>query len=124
LAKEPELPDKIEVQFVGPNGEVTEVVIAAFRHLLPPYSGPSLRLYRGELTSKHEMRDYGFSWTTSMEVAQVFADRRINVDNEPGILLEAAAPAEAIIAGPAPSPTLEYEYIVDPRELKGIRVIE
>jgi hypothetical protein len=46
-----------------------KVVIPAFRHLLPPYSGPSLHLYRGELTSKHLMRDYGFSWTTSIEVA-------------------------------------------------------
>jgi hypothetical protein len=102
-----------------------KVVIAAFRHLLPPHSGPSLHLYRGELISKHEMRDYGFSWTTSLEVAQMFTRRRIAVDNEPGILLETIAPVEAIIAGPAPtSPNVEHEYIVDPHELKDIRVIE
>jgi hypothetical protein len=101
------------------------VVIAAFRHLLPPYSGPSLHLYRGELASKHEARDYGFSWTTSVKVARMFTDRRIAVDNEPGILLETVAPVEAIISGPAPtSPNREDEHIVDPGELKGIRVIE
>jgi hypothetical protein len=102
-----------------------KVVIAAFRHLLPPYSGRSLHLYRGELIRKHERRDYGFSWTTSLEVAQMFTRRRMAVDNEPGILLETIAPVEAIIAGPAPtSPNVEHEYIVDPHELKDIRVIE
>jgi len=101
------------------------VVIAAFRHLLPPYSGPSLHLYRGELTSKHESRDYGFSWTTSLQIAQMFASRRMAVDNEPGILLETIAPVEAIIAGPAPtSPNREHEHIIDPHKLKDIRVIE
>jgi hypothetical protein len=53
------------------------VVIGAFRRLLPAYSGPSLRLYRGEPSRKHELRDYGLSWTTSTEVARVFERRLI-----------------------------------------------
>jgi hypothetical protein len=100
------------------------VVIRAFRHLLPRYSGPSQKLFRGELLSKHEQRDYGFSWTPSTEVARMFANRRQAVDGEPGVLLESIAPAEAIISGPiAGASAEEHEHIVDPNALEDIRVI-
>jgi hypothetical protein len=99
-------------------------VIAAFRHLLPRYTG--LHLYRGELASKYNQGDIGFSWTASIKVARMFKDRRISVDGEPGLLLDVFAPAEAIIASPDSHSNWlqEYEYIVDPRALKDIQVIE
>jgi hypothetical protein len=103
------------------------MVIRAFRDLLPPYSGPSQKLYRGEIASKHERRDYGFSWTPLLRVAQrLFVERRQILNGEPGILLETIAPPEAIIAAPHPHSIYigEYEYIVDPAALQEIRVIE
>jgi hypothetical protein len=101
------------------------IMIRAFRHLLPPYSGSARQLFRGEIASKHEQRDYGFSWTPLLATARIYADRRRTLDNEPGVVLETIAPSEAIISGPdSHSIGLgEHEYIVDPRALRDIQVI-
>lgn len=56
-----------------------------FRHLLSPYVGPTLTLYRGELQSRHEKGLYGLSWTPDIEVATMFASRRLSLgDSQAG----------------------------------------
>jgi hypothetical protein len=93
------------------------VLADALRHLLPLYAGPGLTLYRGELLTRHEARIYGMSWTPKIDVAQIFADRRLHLGEGPGLMLEIDAAPQMIVADrPAHTSWLgEMEYIVDPR---------
>lgn len=117
----------------------------AARVLLPAYSGPAVRLFRGTGADELRRRIYGFSWTADAKSGDRFAlDKR---EMEGGsVLLETLAPPEAIIsqvAYPRPfthqeieeckreHPTgriVEYhdecEYVVDRRYLKAVLVVQ
>src|SRR5665213_4603327 len=70
------------------------LVIEAFKHLLPPYIGPSLTLYRGELQSRHRDGVYGLSWTPDIRVARMFSDRRRSLGEGLGVVVRMEAVPE------------------------------
>ena len=102
------------------------LLLDALRQLLPKYRGPDMRLYRGESTQAHEDRTYGWSWTSSREVAHSFATH--NQCHPLGaVVLRADVPAEAIFSAPALFEHLkqeEEEYCVDRRVLaeRGVQI--
>lgn len=78
------------------------VLAAGLRVLLPPYTGPALKIYRGDSWFNRRRRTYGPSWTTSIEVARHFASNTLHRTCVGGsVLLETMAPAEAIVCAPA-----------------------
>lgn len=101
------------------------ILVDAFRHLSPLYSGPALRLYRGELYSRHVERIYGISWTPQLSVARMFGDRRQSIEGR-GVTLEIDAAPNMIVAyaGEHTSWLGEEEYVVDPRLIRTIRVLD
>jgi hypothetical protein len=97
--------------------------VDAFRCFLPPYPGPAVTLYRGELESRHEAGIYGISWTPRLEVARMFARRRWP-DEGRGVVLQLEATPDMIVAAVSDHSqhTLylgEDEYLVDPRQVYG-----
>ena len=38
------------------------ILVDVFKHLLPPYAGTGLTLYRGELNLRHQKRIYAVLW--------------------------------------------------------------
>jgi hypothetical protein len=102
------------------------ILVDAFKHLLPPYDGPALKLYRGELHSRHVERTYGFSWTPNVSVATMFASRRQSTGEGHAVTLEIDA-TPAMIAVPPGEHTSwlgEDEYIIDPRLIQTVRVLD
>ncbi|HLJ87089.1 MAG TPA: hypothetical protein VKZ53_09710 [Candidatus Angelobacter sp.] len=98
-------------------------LIDTFKFLLPPYTGPGLTLYRGELEARHKTSTYGISWTPKVDVARMFANRR-QPDEGQGVTLKMdAAPTMIIAALTQHSQHTSYlgedEYLVDPREIVG-----
>jgi hypothetical protein len=100
------------------------ILVDAFKYLLPPYKGPTLRLYRGELRSRHLQRVYGISWTPKLGVATMFADRRCNAEGL-GVVLEIEATPDMVAAAPDEHSywLREEEYIIDTRLIHRVRVI-
>jgi hypothetical protein len=101
-------------------------LVDAFKYLLPPYAGQGLRLYRGELESRHTVGVYGISWTPMLEKAQEFANLRslLNLEEGRSVVLKIEAAPEMIVAAATDCSewtlTLgEDEYIVDPRLIQG-----
>ena len=95
-------------------------LVDAFRHLLPPYQGADLILYRGELASRHRRHIYGISCTSNLETARRFANRRSSLQEGAGVVLkiEATASIIAVAVRDHSNHTLtldEDEYLVDPR---------
>ena len=87
------------------------ILAKVLKALLPPYTGAGLTLHRGEARDRYERRALGISWTTDIEVAQMFARRW-----EPrGALLKIEASPEMIICGPNEDSVRlrEQEYLVD-----------
>jgi hypothetical protein len=101
------------------------ILVDAFKYLLPPYSGPALKLYRGELRSRHMERIYGISWTPKLSVARMFADRRRDIEGF-GVTLEIEATPEMIAASPGEHTSWlgEEEYVIDPRLIQAVRVLD
>lgn len=102
------------------------LVIDAFKHLLPPYSGPELTLYRGELLSRHNEGIYGLSWTPDISIAQMFASRRRSLGEGPGVVLEIVATPDVIVASLEQTSSHQHtswlgekEYLIDPRLIRG-----
>jgi hypothetical protein len=97
--------------------------VDALKRHLPPYDGPDLTLYRGELESRHQRGIYGFAWSTKIECARCFALRS---QDGGGVVVKTEAPAKIIICGPtAHSVRLdEHEYIVDPRAIASVEMVE
>ncbi|HEY5065826.1 MAG TPA: hypothetical protein VIJ04_13495, partial [Xanthobacteraceae bacterium] len=77
---------------VGDHG----ALCTAARVLMPPYRGPSVRLYRGASDSERRRRIYGISWTSDIKTAEKFAEECSQFD-EGSVLLETIAPPEAIV---------------------------
>ncbi|MGA9602227.1 MAG: hypothetical protein WBS22_18610 [Methylocystis sp.] len=94
-----------------------------FRYLLPPYTGKTLTLYRGEAVERHVKCEYGPSWTPRLEVARMFAARRN--DEGGGVVLEIDASPEMIVAyvGGHTEYIGESEYFIDTRLIKVVRTV-
>ena len=101
------------------------LLLAALRVLLPAYEGEGLCLFRGEQAGRYAAGKLGFGWTPKRQAAEMFASGLCASYDGGGVLLEATAPAEAIIAGPsAHSGYLgEHEHVVDPSRLTDLRKV-
>lgn len=109
------------------------ILLDVLRHHLPPYSGPPLTLYRGELEARHLAEVYGIAWTSQPERAEAFARRRDSWEGR-GIVLKIDATPEMILAalnnhafyvGPTKDAFFagEGEYLVDTRIIGGVTVV-
>jgi hypothetical protein len=99
------------------------VLLDALWKLLPPYKGPAMTLYRGELFANRQYRTYGMSWTKYRDMGEGYAKLR----SCPGgsVLLETIAEPGAIIcACPRSEDKGEGEFVVDRRRLGKVRVLE
>jgi hypothetical protein len=101
------------------------VLADGLRLLLPGgHEGESLRLYRGAGGMERRRRLYGFSWTTRLEEARGFAERYREAPDG-GIVLEALAPADAILLVREDEEYYdEGEVVVDPFRLGKVAVAE
>jgi hypothetical protein len=103
------------------------VLADGLRAMLPRYTGPSVRLYRGEGAQNRRRRAYGLSWSATAEAARAFASSGMYRTSVGGsVLLETLAPTVAIICAPAALDNRygEDEYLVDRRRLRTVRVLE
>ena len=98
--------------------------VDALKHHCLPYEGPAISLYRGELRARHERGVYGIAWTSSLQQAENFAERRRIVYEGEGIVLKINALPEMIVVGPNDhsSRIEEHEYLVDPRLIRGVSI--
>jgi hypothetical protein len=99
----------------------------ALRVMLPSYTGPAITLYRGDGFRNRKYRTYGLSWSRDVEIARGFAEDwfwRTTLGGS--VLLEATAPADAIICevSNADDSYGEHEIIVDRRRLRTVKVIK
>lgn len=94
------------------------------RAVLPPYTGSSITLFRGENHDRFSAGLVGFSWTPDSNVASMFA-QGLNAVGSGGILITATLDAPAIICGPnAHSIHLgEHQFTVDPFAATDIRLV-
>jgi hypothetical protein len=101
------------------------IFVDALRRFVPPYLGPAVTLYRGELHSRHLVAVYGMAWTSNLNVAEMFARRRADLGACGVVLQIDARPEEIVCVRPAHSDHLgEDEYIVDPRLIHGVEVLQ
>ncbi len=102
------------------------LLLDALRVLLPPYSGASRELFRGESFHNRRYRRYGMSWTLNIDIARDFACIHARMTEAGGVLLRAQVPADAIMFDPHTHANeyAEDEFIVDRRLLTRVDVIE
>lgn len=99
-------------------------LVDGLRFLLPNYTGPALRLFRGDGFRNRCNRTYGLSWTADRETAQRFAEKGMWRHTMGGsVLLEAMVDPAAIVASLADLYG-EQEYLVDRRKLGTVSVVE
>jgi hypothetical protein len=100
-------------------------LINGFRSLLPPYTGPAVRLYRGQGALKPRKRSIGMAWTASREVAESFAQGDWQLCDDGSVLLATLAPPDAIICRVSRTEDRygEAEYLVDRRRLHQVTVV-
>ena len=98
----------------------------ALRILLPPYTGPSLTLFRGDSARNRRCRSYGPSWSSNQAVAESHAEGFWRKSEGGSVLLSTFAAAQAIICAPWQHDDryAEDEYLVDRSWLKGASVTE
>ncbi|PWE52756.1 hypothetical protein DEM27_28535 [Metarhizobium album] len=98
-------------------------LIDGLRVLLPVYTGPGLKLYRGCSWPNRCRRTYGMSWSSRLDVATAFAESRKDRYRGGSVLLEAYAPPKAIICALALFSDRydEAEYVVDRRRLLAVK---
>jgi hypothetical protein len=96
----------------------------AARLLLPKYSGPPVRLFRGAGAAERRRRIYGLSWSANVECAERFALGR-RVMNGGSVLLETRAAPKAIICKITyPKPLTQKEIKALKRKHPGIMINE
>jgi hypothetical protein len=100
----------------------------ALRRHLPPYHGPGLTLVRGQIETLHRKQCYGLSWTPDIEVARMHATHHGAGEGD-AVVLRMDVSAEMIIADLREYPHAsiaqrEPQFLVDPRMVSGIEVIE
>lgn len=106
------------------------LLVSTLRQLLPQFAGVSeghgIVLYRGENFDRYQDGRVGLCWSSRRAVAEMFGGGLNAMVGEGGVLLQAYAPAHAVLAGPnAHSRWLgEEEYLVDPRILQDVQLIE
>lgn len=102
------------------------LVLDALKKLLPQYTGPGIRLYRGESRSNRQRRTYGMSWSSNLKAARYFANDREKSYLDGTCILEAEVAPEAIISciHEFDPENGEFEYLVDRRRLGRVRVVE
>jgi hypothetical protein len=95
------------------------------RYMLPPYTGASIELFRGENQERWNEGKVGLAWTPNINIAKMFG-RGLNSMPIGGILLKAQFTPEAIISGPNHHSTYlgEDQFTVDPNYLANITIIE
>lgn len=125
LLNEPKPPCKIMEQFatywIEDGHRIREQIaddrtlVRLLRHLLPPYEGVAVTLFRGESVERWEACNVGLAWTSNIDVAKMFG-RGLNSIPSGGVLLEGRFEQEAIISGPnAHSRYLgEEQFTIDP----------
>lgn len=86
----------------------------AARLLLPKYSGPAVRLFRGAGAAERRRRIYGLSWSAAVKTAERFALERRVMDGG-SVLLETLATPEAIIS------EIDYPQPFTQNEIEEIR---
>jgi len=102
-------------------------LVIGFRALLPPHEGPEMKLYRGTAATSLTTKEYGASWTTSIDAGRAYAKTGMcRTSSKGSVLLSAIAPAGAILCAPAilDDSYDEQEYIVDPERLREVQVEE
>ena len=100
-------------------------LIDTMRRFLKPYQGPPVTLYRGELEARYTNGIFGIAWTTNLTTAEMFARRRVPLQEGPGIVLKIEATADVIVADlkrhSAHATNIgEEEYLVDPRLIRNM----
>lgn len=102
-----------------------QLLINLLRQILPPYKGTSLRLYRGENKLRWNLGDVGFSWSSNIDVAKMFA-RGLNSSPGGGLLLVGDFKAEAIISGVSSHSSYlgEDQYTIDPFYGNSVSILE
>lgn len=91
------------------------LLICLLRHLLPPYEGEAIELFRGENRDRWKCGVIGMAWSADAETARMFG-RGLNAVGSGGVLLKAHFEPKAIISGPnAHSKYLgESQFTVNP----------
>jgi hypothetical protein len=97
----------------------------ALRLLMPGnYQGPSLTLYRGANWNERRWHRYQFCWSTKLDVARKFAERRRST-GEGAVVLRTVASARAVLLiRPAEGWYDEGEVVIDPFALGVVEVVE
>jgi hypothetical protein len=103
------------------------VLFDVLRRFLPPYTGPAVELFRDDTMVNHLQQTYGMSWSADRSAAVSYANDLRRACDGGSVLLQTAAPADAIICAPhvlgAIRPA-EAEYVVDRRQLRRVTVLQ
>lgn len=103
------------------------LLVDALKKFVRYEGGTAVTLYRGELRDRYENGICGIAWTTNIEIARMFARRRPSLREGAGIVLKVDADAPVVVAclgRYSQSLSHESEYILDPRILHNVTVIE
>lgn len=100
------------------------VLVRLLRHLLAPYDGQALQLFRGENRGRWERGSIGLAWTSSIEKAELFGGG-LNAFRYGGVLLKAFVQPSVIISAPNSHSNYlgESQFTVDPFSLPQISVV-
>lgn len=101
------------------------ILASLLRHLLVPYEGGPVTLFRGENLDRWKAGCIGLTWTTDLDIAKMFG-RGLNAVRSGGVLLRGHFGPEAIIAGPNVHSNYlgEGQFTIDPTHAQELIVIE
>jgi hypothetical protein len=101
------------------------LLVRLLRHVLFPYEGSSVILFRGENQERWRAGQIGLAWSADINVARMFG-RGLNSVSSGGVLLQGFFEPEAIISGPNEHSRHlgEGQYTVDPTHAENIFLVE
>jgi hypothetical protein len=101
------------------------LLVRLLRHLLPPYKGPTIKLFRGENIQRLNVGKVGMAWSSDIKVARMFGQGWNSVPDG-GVLLCAEFEPVAIISGPVGHTGWlgEDQFTVDPFMKTGFQTME
>jgi hypothetical protein len=101
------------------------VLVRLLRHILPPYEGEAMELYRGENLKRWNDHAPGLAWTPNKTKAQMFGSG-LNAVISGGVLLRATFKQCAIISAPNHHSKYlgEEQFTIDPFVHTEISAIE
>lgn len=128
---QPEIAEQFGIYWIEGGHRIREQIaddrnlVCLLRHMLPPYEGNALTLFRGENQARWEAGQVGLAWTSDIDVAKMFG-RGLNSVLSGGVLLEGCFEPEAIIAGPNVHSCYlgEGQYTIDPSYVANVIVIK